>query len=196
MKWAIAIIAWYMRKRNKDKSTTWGPFSSTGKLLSSVSVQLIHWVLFVASNSGSSSSWTPHAGLQAGPPGRDTAVGFVFGHVFCCSGYIFVRPEHKRGPLVQGRVLGSIKIKPTGQQILALSASEPDILSHCWTLGEAELIEKETYGEIESESLHSRAKFWIASKALREEGQDFGLTYVGFESTADRHFLFIYCISW
>lgn len=90
-----AIMARYTRKWKEGKLTTQGLFSSNGKLLSCVSVQIIHQVLFVTSNPGNSFPWSLHMGLKAGPPGRDTAVGFVFGHVFCCSGYIFVSPEHK-----------------------------------------------------------------------------------------------------
>lgn len=58
----------------------WGLFSSNGKLTSSVSLQLIHQVLFVTSHSGSSSSWNPCVVLQLAPP--PAAVSFVFGRVF------------------------------------------------------------------------------------------------------------------
>lgn len=42
-------------------------FSSNGKLPSSVFLRLIHQVLFVTSDSGSSSTWTLRVGLQATP---------------------------------------------------------------------------------------------------------------------------------
>lgn len=64
-----AIMALYMRKRNEGKPTTWGLFSSNGKLPSSVFLRLIHQVSFVTSDSGSSSTWTLHAAGQACPPG-------------------------------------------------------------------------------------------------------------------------------
>lgn len=79
---------------------------------------------------------------RPGPPGQDTAVGFVFGHVFLLLGVHLCEARAQRGPLVQCRVLGSIKIEPAGQHILVLSAPELDILFHCWTLGEAEWLKK------------------------------------------------------
>lgn len=84
-----------------SRPTTWGLFSSNGKLLSSIAVQLIHQVLFVTSKSGRSSSWTLRVGLEAGArgapwPGHCCWLCFwTCFFFFCCSGYIFVRPEHK-----------------------------------------------------------------------------------------------------
>lgn len=116
-----------------SRPTTWGLFSSNGKLLSSITLQLIHRVLFVTSKSGRSSSWTLRVGLEAGPPGQDIAVGFVFGHVFffLLLGVHLCEARAQRAPLVRCRELGSIKIEPAGQHILALSAPQPDILFHC-----------------------------------------------------------------
>lgn len=109
-----AIMAEYMRKRNEGKLTTWGFFSSNGKLPSSVFLRLIHRVLFVTSDSGSSSTWTLPVGLQAGPPGWDTAVSFVFGGIFLPLGVYLCEGRAQRGPLVQCRVLGSLKIELAG----------------------------------------------------------------------------------
>lgn len=84
----------------------------------------------------------PCVGLRAGPPGRDTAVGFCFRvRLFAARVHLCER-RAQRGPLVHCRVLGSLRVEPAGQHILALSTRGPDILFHCWILGEAEPVKE------------------------------------------------------
>lgn len=115
----------------RGRQTTWGLFSSNGKLPSSVLLWLIHSVLFVTSDFGSSSAWTLQIRLQAGPAGWGTAAGFVFGGVFLLLGVYLCEGRAQRGPLVQRRVLGSLKTEPPGQYVLVLSTLELDILFRC-----------------------------------------------------------------
>lgn len=106
-----------------------GAFSAQMKNLLSSVFLLIHQVLFVTSDTGSSSSWTMLF-VQA-PLARILLLVLYFGHVFLLLGVHLCEARAQRGPLVQCRVLGSIKIEPASQHILVLSAPELDILFHC-----------------------------------------------------------------
>lgn len=126
-----AVVSPYMRKRNEGGPR--GAFSAQMENFFLLSLSS-YSPGFVTSDSGSSSPLLDPAPPPPTPPalpGQDTAVGFVFGHVFLLLGVHLCEARAQRGPLVQCRVLGSIKIEPAGQHILALSAPEPDILFHC-----------------------------------------------------------------
>lgn len=108
-----------------------------GALLSSVARHLIDQVLFVTSDLEVTMPCppTPH------PPGRTLPLALfffldMFFFFFLLLGVHLCEVRAQRGPVVLHRELGSIKIEPAGQHILALSVPQPDILFHCWTLGE------------------------------------------------------------
>lgn len=183
-----AIMAHYTRKRNEGKLTTWGLFSSNGKLPSSVFLRLIHQVLFVTSNSGSSSTWTLRAGLQAAPltpPWPGHCCWFCFWRCFFAARGISLWGQSTKRPFGSAQGAGQPQNQAgwpahTGAFHSGAGHFVPLLNSGRAWASERETLEKERVRGFTLEPNHMVSSGKGGRLELREEGLEFGLTHIGF----------------